>query len=403
MDGATEDLIFTARSYERARDFGGAVPAWKHVFEADPEKVDFTVKGLMRCCMALDDFTELTRFYESAESFSEARASVVAALPGPARKDFEVIPEAFLEKLFWMEPSSQKLFFLYYSRLCKEKKFDAALAVQKSNARAGDSTPHDLMSEISAIERNLEVARGTPKLRAFWEICDKPFDDFETWLRRASWNRDANHIVNLFVRPVGEDRKQVMAQLRDITVPIDVSLIENAQKRGKGLIIAASHVGSVLGQAAILDDHFDKCRVIGGFPRVRPTSVEEDVFIRVNPRAAMKTIQESLGQNEILACAPDSVHLSDSKRYFDSSFGPLPMQTLVARQVYKSGCSSISSNIAWENGKLRFYLESLPKPENGESQSAFIKRWCEAYLDHHCHNLKTRMPDLNYAHVVGRG
>jgi hypothetical protein len=79
------------------------------------------------------------------------------------------------------------------------------------------------------------------------------------------------------------------------------------------------------------------------------------------------------------------------------------MQTLVARQVYKSGCSSISSNIAWENGKLRFYLESLPKPENGESQSAFIKRWCEAYLDHHCHNLKTRMPDLNYAHVVGRG
>jgi hypothetical protein len=356
--------------------------------------------GVIRCCKSQENYEALDSFFETAGITKEGSDIVAGLLPNGDQPGFDTISEPVLKKLFDVDAASPRLTYLLFRKLNSLGKSDAAMAVQRRNAQASYTDKRDLSEQIKAIDPAPKISSVPPRQEEFWNKCGRPFGGLNEWMTQATWNLEAAKLLNNFVLPKGLDREFVTQQVLDIVAPVDFSLFDELLEKKKGLVIAASHVGSVLGQAVVLNSYSNEFRIIGGSPRERATSTREDIFMTGNPRAAVRKILQSLAQNEVLACAPDDVPQNVAKRFFESEFGPLPVQTLYAVSIHATNSPSVSSNIFWENGKLNFHFQKLPEPQRDEPRSEFVDRWCSAYLDHLIHNIKTRLPDLNFAHTL---
>lgn len=393
---------FEAMLDEVDGNFERALLTWKELEQKEGQNSKTAIIGKCRSLVELAKFDSLSETYLSFKQNSPFRTAVLELIVNlPDEKVAPYFSSDTFEAHYINNPSCERAFRVYRQRL---RIFSSQEALFSALTNHGlQNTPQlPLKEAIASIGNTRKYITPNAKLYRFWHLCGKPFNQFEEWLLRANWYHLATKKVDQkLMYPVGE-MIDVISEVRDISESPEYSLLDQALESGKGCLVAGSHIGPTRAFTVLLDSHFQKFRVVGGYPVSRATGDGDDIFMRNNLLNGYKKIVTCLKNNEVIACAPDSVHENDPKHFFKSSFGAIPVQISYASIIYRTQCPSFWAGNYWKDEKIVTILRKLPSPQSNERKHDFIKRWCEEYLSNQDDLVKNYLPCRKYAYTINK-
>lgn len=397
-----ELLMQEAKLYETGKDFEQALSLWERLMQLRGHEHSAAFAGTCRCLVNLSKFADLRALYDSCDLKGPQRTNLLRMLVRyPDSKLEPFFSTLSFEENYLANTSIPHAFNLYADRLRLFASKDAVLKAERKHAVSQRMTA-SLAEAISSVEVSNAELRVNEKLHSFWRLCGSPFDEFETWMRKAVWNQKATNLVDTSLSLAYGDPSRLLTEVVSISAPADFSLLEDALAKGRGCLVAGSHLGPTRVTVILLDSYLQNFRVVGGYPRARANGSDRDIFLRHGTLPGVKQIASSLNLNEVVACAPDSVHEDDPKYFYHSEFGRTPLQPTYASIQYRTNASAIWSGSYWKDGIVHTQFQRLPSPKPGEDKDHFVNRWCECYLSYQVDFLKNNLPLLKYAYVIGR-
>ncbi|KIC15327.1 hypothetical protein RA21_17255 [Leisingera sp. ANG-DT] len=307
-------------------------------------------------------------------------------------------PFSFFRELYENNAGDTRAFNAFFIQASLAGEIEDTLGLEISHAAIADTSNGDICGLLKRLEPPAPETAAKPENLEFWHLCGQPCGSFTAWAARALWNREATAALARYLGPHRGNRAEVMKQLNALCAQPDFALLAQQRSRGKGCLVAGSHLGPIRALPPFLEDRLDSVGVISDLRRHRSAEGQNDISVRLNPGRSFREIAMCLKRNAILCCAPDGIWPTDPKRFFDSEFGPVALQTLYARAQYASGASCVWAEAYWQDGEIRFGFRPMPCPRAGEGREAFVQRWGRSYLMHTVELLKNRLPAFYDGH-----
>ena len=388
--------LLRAQFHENDKEHEPALELYQGVYrDSDaPHLSHEALAGIARTKIALRLTADLRQMYDGLPVGGDTRRVIVRTIMFYPQSDIsDGFPMAFFRDLFHSGTDPAQTFTAYAEQLRLAQDISQLRAVERSFAKHENYTVNRLAERIAALKPPaLNPHRLPPSALQFWRQCRQPGQSLQDWSDAAHYNTMAKSVITQSMMSQDADLNEICSELDKFCDRPDFALVEKALARQNGCLIAGSHLGSFWPTLSYLDQNYANHLMLGGYARHRVGDRDRDMFIRYDPPRTMRRVVGLLKKNAVISCAPDGVHPIDPLNYYETEFGPVPLQSVHPRLQYSSGAQAIWLENYWRDGRLVSEFKTLPAPKTGETRDAFVDRWNRVYLDYMVDLLKHRLP-----------
>ncbi len=254
-------------------------------------------------------------------------------------------------------------------------------SAMRSDKRASLANPFNesLLGLFRLTDRaNLPQAR----LDRAWEIALRlGATDLErhVWERRVRWGNLADLLILDWLECNPERVDEVVVLLSGLD-RVRTEILD-AQSQGKGVILAAAHLGPLYTGPLALNVMGVSHRWLASAPSISEAANASTLISTSDQSESQVTrsVLDALQSGHAVTIALDGASNPAAPRTtFEgakvtySSFG--------ASLAYRYGVPCLFTAPYWSQARIEFTVTALPMPESDEAQEAFANRWREAYL-----------------------
>ncbi|HOZ31651.1 MAG TPA: tetratricopeptide repeat protein [Tabrizicola sp.] len=202
---------------------------------------------------------------------------------------------------------------------------------------------------------------------------------------RSEWERELRQVTALdrLILDWIECRPEALADttaIIDNIAPTAATLAE-AQADGRGVFLAAAHVGLLFGSLAALAESGLPMAFVASVPNLGQaahdahlvsTSGQDDGIIG-------RTLYRAIKAGKVVSVAIEGGAVSGGTRFplFDRM---IPVSTFIPRLAWKTHSPSFFPLVAWIGTRARVSVTRLPSPERFRTVDAYETAWTRAYL-----------------------
>lgn len=236
--------------------------------------------------------------------------------------------------------------------------------------------PADLQQALAGFraQAQREFAPVSPVMAQTWALSGRPKVDWPGWRRAYQFGAAANALLRNWLVYAAPGRQ---GELDALIAGGDRHVLENALSKGRGVLLAGSHMGPV----ALTIPYFIGTGVGFSFIGLGGSTIEQAGGIYVSdqtPSQTLRAVRERLRAGELVSVAQDA-RGPGRPGYLDISGRRFLVSRLVPSLAYAEGAPSLFVHAEWRGAKVHVRIETLPVPGEGETGPAFQTRWLSAY------------------------
>jgi tetratricopeptide (TPR) repeat protein len=202
---------------------------------------------------------------------------------------------------------------------------------------------------------------------------------------RADWERELRQVTALdrLILDWIECRPDGLA---DTTAFIDgiapaAATLAKAQTEGRGVFVAAAHIGLLFGSLAALAQSGLPMTFVASVPNLGQAAHDTHLVSTSgqDEGAIGRALYRSIKTGKVVSVAIEGSAASGGTRYplFDRM---IPLSTFIPRLAWKTHTPSFFPLVAWTGKRAQVTLTRLPGPDRYKTVDAYETAWTRAYL-----------------------